>query len=227
MERAPQERDSSNRDDSSAARASLVFGVLGGIASGKSRVARLLAELGTAGAPGVVLDADQLAREALASQPVRAKLRARFGPAALGDDGLPDREWLAEVVFRDPAARAELESWIHPIVREGLQRGLRGARERAVGRIVLDVPLLLENEEQHGLKRWCDVLVFVDSSPADREARARASRSWPAGEVARREALQRPLEEKRSLAHHVIDNRGSAQQLEDQVRRLLASLGLG
>lgn len=200
---------------------SLVLGVLGGISSGKSTVARLLA-----GPQGVVISADELAREALDSPAVLARVRERFGPAAIGPDGHADRAVLARLVFESERAglRAELESWTHPLVRARIVERLSAARAAGVPRIVLDVPLLLENDAQHGLARLCDVLVFVDVHAAERERRARRERGWKSGEVARREAAQLPLSEKKKRAHHVLSNNQGLSELEEAVARLLPQL---
>lgn len=194
----------------------LCLGVLGGIASGKSAVARLLA-----GGEGEILDADRLAREALGSEAGRTFLLERFGPEVLTSRGEPDREALAALVFSEPDARADLEGWIHPRVRERIRAGLEEARARGARRVVLDVPLLLENNEQHGLADLCDFLIFVDSDPDERDARARERRGWSEGEVARREAAQLSLEQKRERAHFVIVNRGTLEDLDAAVRDVL------
>ena len=198
----------------------LVLAVLGGIASGKSRVARLLA-----GPQGVVVDADALAREALESPAVVERLLAAYGPEALDPAGRPRRDWLAERVFRDAAERKRLEGWIHAIVRARILSALDDAAARGVRRVVLDVPLLLENDDQHGLTARCDRLVFVDSSPEERDRRAREQRGWAPGEVARREAAQLPLEWKRSRADRVIANDGTLEDLKAAVDAFLAELG--
>lgn len=191
-----------------------VVGVLGGIASGKSRVAHELA-----GPDGVVLDADRLAREVLDSPEVRARIEAELGPGIVVA-GRVDRAALAELVFRDPAARTRLEGWIHPRVRAMLRDGVAEARASGRRRIVLDVPLLLENDAEHGLAGMCDTLVFVDSDLATRDRRAVAHRGWQPGEVERREAAQLPLSEKRARADHVIDNRGTESELVLATREL-------
>lgn len=196
----------------------MVLGVLGGIASGKSAVAALLA-----GGRGVVLDADRYAREALDSPDVLERLREAFGPSALGPDGHADRIFLAQRVFTDAEARRRLEGWIHPLVRERILSGLAAARERGAERVVLDVPLLLENDAEHGLARLCDHLVFVEASEATRAGRA-TSRGWAEGEVARREAAQMPLEDKRRRAAYVIHNDGTPDETKIQVDRLLRGL---
>ena len=197
----------------------LVIGVLGGIASGKSAAARLIA-----GLDGLVLDADRIAHEALASDEVTALVAERFGLEALDpSSGRPDRARLAKIAFEDPEARRSLERWIHPRVRDRIRAELDAARERGIPRVVLDVPLLLENAAEPGLARRCHVLVFVDADDRRREERAIRRRGWSQGEVARRESAQLPLGEKRRRADFVLSNRGSEQDLERAVPDLLES----
>ncbi|MEX1025167.1 MAG: dephospho-CoA kinase [Planctomycetota bacterium] len=194
-----------------------VIGVLGGIASGKSLVARRLA-----GPTGLVLDADALAHEVLHSPEVVRRIVERFGAGVLDAEGKPDRAALAQRVF-DPVdgdrARAELEGWIHPRVRARILARLDEARQSGVPRVVLDVPLLLENDAQHGLVALCDALVLVDSDPAERDRRAQETRAWEPGEVARREAVQIPLQEKRRRAHVHVTNTGTLADLERSIER--------
>lgn len=198
---------------------SLVLGVLGGIASGKSAVARFLA-----GPDGVVVDADRIAREVLEQAEVRTALRAAFG-ADVAPGGAPvDRARLGEIVFADVVARRRLESLTHPRVRARVRALLEQARQSGAPRIVLDVPLLLENDDQHELVRECDALVFVDADADAREARARALRGWAEGEVARRESAQMPLAAKRARAGHVLRNAGDLAELERASAHLLARI---
>ncbi|MBK8180008.1 MAG: dephospho-CoA kinase [Planctomycetes bacterium] len=198
---------------------SRVWGVLGGIASGKSTAARLLA-----GDLGVVLDADEIVDRLYGEPEFQSRVAEAFGPGVLGAEGRVDRQKLAGAVFADPTARALLESWIHPAVRAELVARYQDARRRGVPRIVLDVPLLLENDHSHGLAGLCDALIFVDTPDSLRDQRAVRSRGWKSGEVARREALQMPLTEKRALAHHVLHNDGDPQHLAALVRETLRRL---
>ena len=199
----------------------LVIGVLGGIASGKSSVARLLA-----GSDGVLIDADRVAREVLQTEEVRALLAQAFGPTLFTVKGTIDRELLAKRVFASEADRKRLEAFTHPRIRARIRALLEEARARRAPRVVLDVPLLLENEAQHGLAAECHELVFVDSPLAARDARAATSRAWASGEVARREAAQLSLEQKRQRANYVIDNSKSAGELEAEVARFREKLAL-
>ena len=202
--------------DAPATSSAPVIGVLGGIASGKSRVASAIA-----GDGGAVIDADLLAHEVLSSQEVTALVLEAFGEEVLGSDGRPDRAALAERVFDDPSKRERLEDWIHPRVRAKIQVALDEAKARSTGPVVLDVPLLLENDEEHGLVSQCDHLVFVECDLDSRDQRAVSTRSWSPGEVARRERSQLPLAEKQARANHTIENRGSLEEL-DRAARLLA-----
>ncbi|HPF15794.1 MAG TPA: dephospho-CoA kinase, partial [Planctomycetota bacterium] len=200
---------------------SVVFAVLGGVASGKSTVARLLA-----GNQGVILSADAYAHEVLEAGDTRAWLVERFGPQVLGADGRVDRPWLAKLVFGQPELRKALEDWIHPRVRARIWSDLAGARAQAVPRIVLDVPLLMESDALQDLRQQIDHLVFVDVPLEERERRAGAQRGWEPGEVARREAAQMPLLEKRKAASWVLDASGTLEQLTLRVQDLLQACGL-
>ena len=197
----------------------VVFGVIGGIASGKSAVSAALA-----GPEGVVLEADRFAHEALGSEEVTALVRERFGEAVLGPDGTPDRTALGEVVFTDPGARKALEGWIHGTVRARLRAELERAARRGAPRVVLDVPLLLENAAEHGLDGLCDHVVFVDAPLEERDRRAVRDRGWKPGEVARREAAQMPLATKRERADIVIVNDADREALAERVRAALDGL---
>ncbi len=197
----------------------LVIGVLGGIASGKSHVASRLA-----GEGGAVIDADQLAHEVLASKEVTQLVAEAFGDEVLGEDGRPDRGALAKRIFDDPSSRARLEGWIHPRVRAKIQAALDEAMAQEIGPVVLDVPLLLENDAEHGLVAKCDHLVFIECDLEARDQRAVSSRNWSPGEVARREQSQHSLADKKARADYTIDNRGSLEDLDQSARALREQL---
>jgi dephospho-CoA kinase len=211
----------SSRAGSSTPGSSRIVGVFGGIASGKSAVARLLA-----GPDGVVIEADRIAREVLETPGVRFDLLTTFGGRVFDLDGKPDRGVIARTVFASPALRAKLEAFTHPPIRAKIRAELQAAREAGTPVIVLDVPLLLENESGHGLLAECDETVFVDARDELREARASATRGWRPGEVARREAAQMPLAAKRARAGRVVENHGSVADLEAAVAKLALELGL-
>jgi dephospho-CoA kinase len=189
-----------------------IIGLIGGVASGKSTVAKCLAELGAA-----VLDADAAGHEALRDPDVERAARVRWGDGIFGADGHIHRPALAAVVFGPEAsATAELkylESLTHPLIRRRLREQI--SQLQADGKhsaAVLDAPVLLKA----GWNELCDVVVFVDAPQAVREARAR-QRGWSAEEFARREAAQEPLPEKRALSDATIDNSGDLQDTRRRV----------
>ncbi len=193
----------------------VVIGILGGVASGKSTVARLFAAHGLRH-----LDADAKARALTEEPAVLADLAARWPRVVTGGTEAPrlDRAALAQVVFSDPRARKELEALLHPRIRAALLADL--ATARAAGEsVLLDVPLLLEN----GLIAECDHVVFVDADAASRARRA-AERGWAADELARREAAQAPLAEKAARAGHRIDNSGDLDATRTHIAALLDAL---
>ena len=150
-----------------------------------------------------------------------------FGESVLAPDGSLDRAALAALAF-DPdsgaAARKALEDWTHPRVRARILARIEEARSAGVPRVVLDVPLLLETDAQSGLARLCHVLVFVAVSDELRDRRAQEQRSWPPGEVARREAAQLPLKLKEERADYVLSNETNLADLERACRHILARI---
>jgi dephospho-CoA kinase len=191
-----------------------VIGLVGGIGAGKSQVARALEDLGFA-----VIDSDKEAKAALDRPEVRERLVKWWGDRVLEPTGRVDRKRVAEIVFSDPAQRTRLEELVHPLVK--LRRSELVARAMADGAmgVVVDAPLLLEA----GVDQECDYVVFVDAPLEVREARVRG-RGWEAGELARREKAQLPLEEKRRRADIAIVNDGSMEVLAGRVRAMLTRL---
>jgi dephospho-CoA kinase len=191
-----------------------VIGLLGGVGSGKSTVARLLARRGAR-----VFDADRIARRVLSSPAVRAAVRRLWGPAAIGRGGRPDRAAIARIVFDDPRALRRLNRLVQPRVVAGLRRAvIRGRRGRRP--LVLDVPLLLETP----LRRLCTAFAFVEAPAALRARRTSRARGWPLREFARRERFQEDLDLKRRLADVRIDNGGPLAATERQVASLWPTL---
>jgi len=190
----------------------LVIGLLGGIGSGKSTVARLLAERGV-----TVLDADRHAREVVQAPALLAALVERFGRGILDGGGALDRSALARAAFADEAATADLNALVHPEVRRRLLDELQRCGERPV---VLDVPLLLESP----LASLVDTWVFVEADERQREARV-AERGWAPGERRRREARQADLARKRARADYVLENSGAIEDLGRRVDALLRQIG--
>lgn len=185
-----------------------VFGLTGGIASGKSTVTRMLRELGAH-----VLDADVIAREVVEpGTPGLAAVAERF-PGVVGPDGRLDRARLGAHIFANPAERAALNEIVHPRVREAFAEKLQALEAQGVAQVVYDVPLLVEN----GMHVWMEgtALVWV---PRDvQKARLMARDGLDAAAAEARLAAQLPLDEKRAHATWVIDNSGDLASTRAQV----------
>ncbi len=191
-----------------------VIGLLGGVASGKSAVARVFAELGAE-----TLDADAEAHRVLDEPDVQERIRRAWGDDVF-EGGRVGRARLAERVFRRRGEIEKLNAIVHPRVVERLRGRIRAARERGAPAVVLDAPLLLEA----GMADDCDALVFVDTPDERRRRFAAEQRGWPPEEAARREARQIPLDEKRRRADFVLHNTGSLDDLREQARALWREL---
>lgn len=188
----------------------ILLGLTGGIGSGKSMVSALLAERGA-----VVIDADQIVHELQApGQPVLAAMVERFGPDILASDGSLDRQAVADIVFSDGAALADLNGIVHPAV--GTEIARRLAAEAATDHVVvLDVPLLVESGRDD-----MAAMVVVDLDPEMAVRRLMAGRGMTEGEARSRMARQASREERRARADRVIDNHGSVEDLRRKVDAL-------
>jgi dephospho-CoA kinase len=196
-----------------------VIGLTGGIGSGKSTVSRMLAELGA-----VVIDSDENVRELQApGTPLLAAIAAALGPQAIQADGALDRAWVGELVFRDEAARKQLNAIVHPAVGRETARRLEAAREHGAPLVVLDIPLLFETR-LHGTASRANLgveAVVVVYAPRELQIRRQLERNgYARAEAERRVEAQLPIEEKRARADHVIDNSGSLEETRRQVRAL-------
>lgn len=189
-------------------------GLTGGIASGKSTVSAILAELGA-----VVVDADLLAREVVArGTPGLAAVAAEFGDGVLTPEGDLDRPAMGAIVFADPAARKRLEAIIHPLVH---QRGAELEAEAPDDAVVVhDIPLLAEG----GRAGSFDAVVVVDVPTEVQVDRMVRDRGWSQQEAESRIAAQASREERLAIATHVIDNTGSLADLRSRVEQVYAAL---
>lgn len=204
--------------DSHPASGAWVVAITGGIGSGKSTVARLLADLGAR-----VIDADAIAREVSVTPEVVRQIAAAFGPSILDATGAIDRAALAAQVFDDTERLATLNSIVHPPVRERIDKELAKWRKRGSDDasplpgqrplVVLDIPLL----ERTPFLRTASTVLFVDAPLEDRIQRVQHNRGWTAEELHRREAQQTKLTEKRRGADHVLFNgTGTAAEHGDE-----------
>jgi dephospho-CoA kinase len=200
-----------------------VVGLTGGIGTGKSTVSTMLAELGAA-----VIDSDAIVHELQApGQPLLAELAAEFGPGILRADGSLDRAALGDLVFRDETARKRLNAIVHPAVgRESAQR-LAQALANGVPLVVLDIPLLFETRMAGTASKanlGIETIVVVWAPRELQIERQLARNGYGRDEAERRVDSQIPIDEKRARAHHVIDNSGSLEDTQRQVRELYALL---
>ena len=192
-----------------------IIGLIGGIGSGKSRVA---AEFVRHGAK--VIAADQLGHEALRQPAIRGQAVQRWGTAILADDGTIDRRKLGRIVFADPAERQALEALVFPwIERRFHEEAAAAANDPAIALIALDAAILLEA----GWNKICDWIVYVYAPRAIRLQRLAEQRGWTTKEVEARESAQMSLTDKVTRADVAVDNSDSldrtAQQVDDLLRR--------
>jgi dephospho-CoA kinase len=193
----------------------LLVGLTGGIGSGKSTAARLLDRHGA-----VVIDADQLARQAIARGTEGFdRVVEVFGTRVLGPDGDLDRAALAADVFSDPVLKANLEAIVHPEVARLFAERLEPYRR--TDRVVVYVtPLLVEL----GLAPAFDLVIVVTASPHLRVSRVASERGLDPADVRARMATQASDERRAEVADILLDNDGSLAELEAQVDRLWPEL---
>ena len=191
-----------------------IIGLIGGLGSGKSRVAAELEKYGAR-----VINADALGHEALRQQDIREQLAKRWGKEVLDDHGEIIRAKVARIVFADAAERQFLERLVHPYIGRRLREEIDVAREPLV---VLDAAIMLET----GWNNVCDRLVYVHAPRALRLKRLAEQRGWSAKEVAAREQAQLSLSDKANRADGAVDNSGSPEHLARQVALLLGRWGI-
>lgn len=190
-----------------------VIGLTGGIAAGKSTVAARLAEHGA-----VVIDADRLAREAVApGSPGLAAVVERFGPRVLDAEGELDRAALGAIIFGDPEDRAALNAIVHPEVRRLFHERVQEVAAAAPDAVVVyDVPLLVESRAAEEFS-----LIVVVHAPADlRVERLVALRGMDPASARDRVAAQASDDERLAVADVVIDTSGTLESTIEQVDAL-------
>ena len=192
----------------------ILVGLTGGIGAGKSTVSVMLAERGAA-----IVDADRIARDLQApGSPVLDLMAERFGPHIIGEDGVLDRAAVANIVFNDEVALADLNGIVHPAMQSEIQRQID--EQRGSDRVVvLDFPLLGENPRK-GLAATIVVDVPVDVAVQ----RLVGQRNMDEVDARARINSQLSREERLATATHVIDNGGDRDSLTAQVDQLWGQL---
>lgn len=187
-----------------------IIGITGGISSGKSTIARMLASLGAE-----VIDADVMCHKLFLKKDIKAKIIERFGKSILDTYDKIDRARLAGIVFQDKTSLDDLCSILHPIVIEQIRSKIgeienRGRRKA----IVIDAALLEESD----LSFLCDFVIFVNTGRDHRVCRSTISRHWQIDELERRERFQMSLEDKKKKADYVVDNNFTEENTYRQIK---------
>ena len=180
------------------------IGLTGGIGSGKSTVASLLAERGA-----TVVSADAIARELVQpGSPVLTALAERFGPDIIHASGELDRQTLADRAFASADGTVALDAIMHPLIRDEAERALT----QATGIVVYDMPLLAETDQQE----LVDIVVVVDVPESVQVERA-SLRGLSRDDVERRMKRQSTRADRLAIADFVLDNSGTLDDLARQV----------
>ena len=196
------------------------LGLTGGIGSGKSTVAAMLAEMGAA-----VVDADAIARSLTAvGGAAIAEIAQVFGSQAITPEGAMNRDYMRQLVFEQPAQRQRLEAIIHPLVAQLSQQQMQQAAARGARVVVFDMPLLVENGRwQEGL----DAVLVVDCEEATQVQRVMQRSGLSAKAVQAIIAAQASRAQRRAVADWVIDNNGAdLAALRSQVQAVAKQLPL-
>lgn len=194
----------------------LKIAITGGAGTGKSTVARMFAELGAE-----VLDADQVAREAVAvGEPAWTELRRLYGPEYFHENGELNRSRLAQLVFADPEERRRLDGIIHPVVAQKLQARFADLERRGVELVMVEVPLLFETGRERGFDRV--IVVAAPEAVQIRRLRGRDRRG--AAEIRGMLKAQWPLADKVARADYVVNNGGRRRLTARQVKNIWADL---
>ncbi len=195
----------------------LLVGLTGGLATGKSTVARIFQDLGA-----IVLDADLLARQAVApGKPAHRDIVRTFGRRVLRADGTLDRGILAEIVFRNPAKLRQLNAIVHPrVARYQAQLSRQIARNDPKALIIYDAPVLIEA----GAHKRMDKIIVVTADQKSQIARLRARNGFSRAEALRRIRSQIPLRTKIRLADYRLDGTLPLQRLRSEVAKIKKEL---
>ncbi|MFT3707953.1 MAG: dephospho-CoA kinase [Archangium sp.] len=191
-----------------------LYGLTGGIASGKSTVTSMFRALGLP-----VIDADQLAREVVEpGQPALAEIAARF-PGVV-KDGVLDRKALGERIFKNADDRAALQAITHPRIRALAKERTDALAAKGEKVALYDAPLLIENKLHLGM----DGVILVCVDEATQRARLKTRDGLTDEQASARIASQMPLEEKKKAATWLIDNGGTLEATNARVREIVALL---
>ncbi|KGX93393.1 dephospho-CoA kinase [Pontibacillus halophilus JSM 076056 = DSM 19796] len=192
---------------------SLVIGLTGSIATGKSTVASMIKDMNIP-----VIDADELSREVVEpGEAAYQQIKETFGEGVFQTDGFLDRKALGRIIFNDEEKRKQLNDIVHPAVRERMLEKRDDYVEQGTRAVVLDIPLLFESGLSHYVDRTLVVAVDEDTQ---------LKRLMERDESTREEALSRinaqiPISEKAEMADAAIDNSDTKEQTLQQLQSIL------
>lgn len=190
----------------------LIVGLTGGIASGKSTISSYYQSLNIP-----IIDADIESRLAVEKgEPAYLKIASHFGKGVLHSDGTLNRQKLGEIIFSNEEERRVLNSIVHPDVRRRMDEKQKKAVEAGEKVVILDIPLLFENKLNHTVDRT--ILVYVDQDTQITRLMKRNDLSYE--QALKRINAQMPLQEKLALADEVINNNGSMEESIQQANRI-------
>src|SRR5512145_3010507 len=193
-----------------------VFGLTGGIGTGKSTVAGMFRDEGIP-----VVDADRIARDVTApGQYAYLEIVHRFGRGILDDDGRIDRKRLGDIVFEDPVRRAELETVTHPRIVEGIAYALHELAARGHPAAIVEAALIHEK----GRRGLFEAVIGVRCDRSRQVRRLMERDGIPEEQALRRLSAQMDADEKAKASDYVIDNSGDLESTRAQVRALAARL---
>jgi dephospho-CoA kinase len=196
-----------------------VIGLTGGIASGKSTVARTLRDLGAH-----IVDADQLARDVvMPRQPALQEIARAFGPEVITPEGTLDRKRLGALVFGNADKRRQLEAITHPRIAALTQERMIGLAAEGVPVAIYEAALLVEN----GTHRALDGLIVTSCDEATQARRIGERDGLSVAEARARIAAQLPLADKVAVADWVIDTCATVAETQEEVAKVWAEILAG
>ncbi len=186
-----------------------VIGIVGGIASGKSTIAKMLESLGAD-----IIDADKICHQIINTKDIAYEITIKWGNHLQDDNGKINRHELAKIVFSDRENVSALNSIIHPKAIEQIKSKIAEFQDEVPTKtIVLDAALLVESN----LIDICNTILFVDTGKNRCNTRVQENRKWPLDEIAKREKFQGLLQQKREIADVIINNNHSKKDTLNQV----------
>ncbi|MFZ1389225.1 MAG: dephospho-CoA kinase [Thiolinea sp.] len=190
----------------------LKVGLTGGIGCGKSSAVAIFSALGVP-----IVDADRIAREVVQKgKPALIQVAKTFGTEALTAEGELNRAWMREQIFKEPAARTQLEGILHPIIHARIGQAMQSAFESGASYVIVDVPLLVEQ----GYQSLFDRIVVVDCLPSQQLERVQARDHTAASQTKQIMQVQVSRELRLQAASDVLDNTSTQEVLELQVNQL-------